>query len=188
MVEVPENPRLRAELEPLPEAALLARLRQSRPRQHNTTDVTDRSRLFRAIEIAEGATAPEADRPLMPKLRPRVFGLRWERAELRRRIAARLRDRLAQGLIEEVERLHAAGHSWERLEYFGLEYRYVAWHLQGKLNRNDLMQKLASAIGELAKRQETWFRRMERQGVEIHWLEGGGEPLLDLLAALDRLS
>lgn len=186
MVEVPENPRLREELEPLPEAALIARLRQSRPQQHNTTDVTDRNRLLRAIEIAEGAAAPHADRLLLPELRPRVFGLRWKRAELLRRIAARLRDRLAQGLIEEVARLHAAGHSWERLEYFGLEYRYVAWHLQGKLNRNDLMQKLASAIGELAKRQETWFRRMERQGVAIHWLDGGGEPLPDLLAALHR--
>ena len=92
--------------------------------------------------------------------------------------------RAADRVIEEVTRLHAAGVPWERLEFFGLEYRFVAWHLQGRLNRNDMTQQLASAIGAFAKRQETFFRRMERQGVKITWLEGTGEPLSELLRAI----
>lgn len=103
---------------------------------------------------------------------------------LRRRITARLRARLDAGLIDEVERLHREGVSYETLDFYGLEYRFVARHLQGEFTRNDLFQKLNSAIHDFAKRQETWFRRMERQGVGIHWLDGAGEPLEEALRVL----
>jgi tRNA dimethylallyltransferase len=181
LAEVPENPPLRAELAEFSMEELAERLRGLRPALHNTTDLTDRARLLRAIEIAEGE-ASAVPLPPLPELRPLVFGLRWERSELRRRITVRLKERLEQGMIEEVERLHAAGVPWATLEFYGLEYRYVAQHLQGQLNRNDMFQKLCSAIHDFAKRQETWFRRMERQGVTIHWLDGAGEPLAELLA------
>lgn len=174
LVEVPVNPALRAELAPLPLEALQQRLRQLRPQQHNITDLQEGERLLRAIEIAEGERAA-GDLPPLPELRPLIFGLRWERSELRRRIDARLHERLAQGLTEEVRRLHEQGVPWETLEGYGLEYRFIAQHLQGKLNRNDMVQKLASAIHGFARRQETWFRRMERQGTTVHWLEGAGE-------------
>jgi tRNA dimethylallyltransferase len=183
LVKVAENPVLRAELTPLNEAELAARLRKLRPQQHNTTDLDDRARLIRAIEIATGEAAA-AELPPPPELRPAVFGLRWERKELRRRIAARLEERLAGGMIDEVQRLHDAGTPWEKLEFYGLEYRLIAQFLQGRLRRNDMVQKLRSEIGQFAKRQETFFRRMERQGVEIYWLEGAGEPLQELLAVL----
>jgi tRNA dimethylallyltransferase len=114
-----------------------------------------------------------------------VFGLRWARAELRLRITARLQERLEQGLIEEVAQLHAGGVAWERLEFYGLEYRFVARHLKGELGRNDMVQKLESAIHDFAKRQETWFRRMERQGIEIHWLDGAGAPLGEMLRVVE---
>jgi tRNA dimethylallyltransferase len=185
LVEVAENPALRAELASLNEAELAARLRELRPLQHNTTDLDDRARLIRAIEIATGEAAA-AELPPPAKLRPAVFGLRWERQELRRRIAARLEERLAAGMMAEVQGLHDAGTSWERLEFYGLEYRLIAQFLQGRLRRNDMVQKLRSEIGQFAKRQETFFRRMERQGVEIHWLEGAGEPLQELLTVLRR--
>jgi tRNA dimethylallyltransferase len=181
LVEVPENPALRAELAEFSLQELSERLRRQRPQQHNTTDLLDLSRLVRAIEIAEGEAAAVADLPPLPVLRPLVFGLRWARAELRRRISARLKERLDQGLLEEVTRLHAEGVAWERLEFYGLEYRFVARHLKGDIGRNDMVQKLESAIHDFAKRQETWFRRMERQGIEIHWLEGSGAPLQELL-------
>jgi tRNA dimethylallyltransferase len=184
LVEVPENPALRAELAEFSLQELSERLRRQRPQQHNTTDLLDLSRLVRAIEIAEGEAAAVADLPPLPVLRPLVFGLRWARAELRRRISARLKERLDQGLLEEVTRLHAEGVAWERLEFYGLEYRFVARHLKGELSRDDMFQQLESAIHDFAKRQETWFRRMERQGIEIHWLEGAGEPLGGLLAVL----
>jgi tRNA dimethylallyltransferase len=85
-------------------------------------------------------------------------------------------------MIEEVESLHAAGVAWETLDNFGLEYRFVARYLQGTINRNDLFQKLNSAIHQFAKRQETWFRRMQRQGVDIGWLDAEKDPVAALLA------
>lgn len=169
MVEAPENPDLRGELAPLSLEELSARLLRLKPDLHNTTDLEDRARAIRAIEIAEYAR--EHEPPPAPEIRPLVLGTAWPREELRRRIASRLKTRLDGGLIEEAERLHAQGISWERLELLGLEYRFVSQFLQGQIrNRNDLFQKLNAAIAQFAKRQDTWFRRMERRGTEIHWV------------------
>jgi len=182
LVPVAENQALRLELAPLNLTQLQQRLTLLRPELHNTTDLHDRERLIRAIEIAAGEQQDDCQPLALPSLSPRVYGLRWPRAVLRERITRRLRERLDQGMLEEVAGLHAAGVSWETLEFYGLEYRFVAWHLQGRLSRNDLFQQLNSAIHQFAKRQETWFRRMERQGVAIHWLDGAGDPLAELLA------
>ncbi|RQW87142.1 MAG: tRNA (adenosine(37)-N6)-dimethylallyltransferase MiaA [Geobacter sp.] len=184
MVEVPENPGLRRELAALSPEDLAARLMAINPRLHNTTDLLDRNRLLRAIEIAayEKTNQPEP----LPEIRPLVFGIKWERSVLRQRITARLKARLDTGLIEEVAELHRQGVPYETLEYYGLEYRFVARHLKGELNRNDLFQKLNSAIHDFAKRQDTWFRHMERQGTEIHWLDGGGKPLQEALEIVGK--
>ena len=183
LVEVPENPFLRSELASLPLAALADRLRQATTRLHNTTDLLERDRLVRAIEIAEyeKGHVPEP----LPGIRPLILGVRWEREVLRQRITDRLRKRMAQGMIEEVERLHASGIPWETLEFYGLEYRYVARYLKEELSRNDMFQKLNSAIHDFAKRQETWFRRMERNGIAIHWLDGAGDPLAEALRIVE---
>lgn len=180
LVEVPENRQLRAELTELSDNALRDRLLQLKPEQHNRTDLDQRPRLIRAIEIALGEQSAKAELPPLPQLRPLVFGLRWPREVLRQRIAQRLQQRFDEGMIEEVQQLHDSGVPWEKLEFYGLEYRLIAHYLQGKLNRNDMVQKLRSAIGQFAKRQETFFRRMEKNGVEIHWLEGQGEPFAEL--------
>jgi tRNA dimethylallyltransferase len=182
LVEVPENPELRRDLARLSLEELRDRLRTGNPRLHNTTDLMERDRLVRAIEIAECAETPEPE-PL-PEIRPIIFGVRWERSLLRQRITERLKARLAEGLIEEVARLHAAGIPWEALEFYGLEYRFVAQHLKGEFSRNDMFQRLNSAIHDFAKRQETWYRRMERHGTVIHWLDGKGEPLAEALKIL----
>lgn len=187
LVAVSENQALRQELERLSLDALRERLLGLRMDQHNSSDLNDRSRLLRAIEIAEGEQQTGARPLFLPHLIPQVFGLRWPRELLRQRITKRLRERLDHGLVEEVAKLHADGVSWETLDYYGLEYRFVAQHLQGQLNRNDLFQKLNSAIHQFAKRQETWFRRMERQGVAIRWLDGEGDPVAELHAACQEL-
>ncbi len=184
MVEVPDNPELRRELATLSLEELAARLLAVNPRLHNTTDLLDQARLLRAIEIAEYEKSHEPE-PL-PEIRPLIFGVRWERSILRQRITARLKERLDAGLIEEVAELHRKGVPYETLEFYGLEYRFVARHLKGELNRNDLFQKLNSAIHDFAKRQDTWFRRMERQGTEIHWLDGAGEPLQEALEIVGK--
>lgn len=186
LVEVPENLPLRAELALLSDEQLGEKLLQLKPEQHNRTDLGDRSRLLRAIEIASGEQAANAQLPLLPKINPLVFGLKWPREILRQRIACRLLQRFDEGMIEEVQQLHDAGVAWERLEFYGLEYRLIAQHLQGKLSRNDMLQKLRSAIGQFAKRQETFFRRMEKNGVDIHWLDGQGDPFGELCEVVDN--
>ena len=169
MVETPENPQLRAELAEETDEALAERLLRLKGRLHNVTDLETRERTVRAIEIAEYSATHEPEPA--PDIRPLILGTLWDRAVLRQRIRVRLVDRLDHGLIEEVENLHAGGVSWERLEQLGLEYRYVAEYLQRKIrNRNDLVQKLSSAIVQFARSQDKWFRRMQRQGAEIHWI------------------
>jgi tRNA dimethylallyltransferase len=177
LVEAPEDEGVRAELAALNDTELAAMLRELRPGQHNTTDLADRQRTIRAIEIARHERDRTTEPEPFPNILPLVIGIRWERAELRRRITERLRQRLESGMIEEVQRLHDGGIAWERLDYYGLEYRYVGAFLRGELTRNDLFQRLNSAIHDFAKRQETWFRRMERNGVSIHWVDGVGDPL-----------
>jgi len=187
MYAVAENPALRAELAALSMGALQERLSALNPQLHNSTDLLERERLVRAIEIALGEKAAAEAEPLqLPRLNPLIFGIRIERELLRKRITARLRERLQNGMIEEVAALLAEGVPRERLDAYGLEYRYITLHLTGILNRNDMYQQLNSAIHDFAKRQDTWFRRMEKHGVNIIWLDGTKEPLAVLLEEVAR--
>jgi len=187
LIEVAENPQLRAELATLNDGQLRQYLLKIKPEQHNRTDLEERERLIRAIEIALGEQSAAELLPPLPEIRPLIFGLRWPREILRRRIAERLQQRLAAGMIDEVQHLHDSGVPWGKLEFYGLEYRLIAQYLQEKLNRNDMVQKLRSAIGQFAKRQETFFRRMEKQGVEIHWLEGQKDPFGELCRLVEKV-
>ncbi|OPL14695.1 MAG: hypothetical protein AVO39_08720 [delta proteobacterium MLS_D] len=150
---------------------LLRRLLEFRPKPHNTTDLLDRERLARAVAIEEARRTDVKSDSVRPDMNAFVIGVRVERAELRRRIKRRLEKRIAQGMIDEVRRLHESGLEWERLDRFGLEYRYVSRYLRGELNRDEMVKTLAVKIGQFAKRQETWFRRMERNGILIHWVD-----------------
>ncbi|MCK5379409.1 MAG: tRNA (adenosine(37)-N6)-dimethylallyltransferase MiaA [Acidobacteria bacterium] len=171
MVDVPRDQDLRSDLQAFSLQELRMRLEKLRP-VHNITDLEDRDRLIRAIEIAD-YTARHEPEPA-PEIDPLVLGVRWDRAVLRRRILDRLSTRLRGGLIEEVEHLHSSGVPWEKLFFLGLEYRFVSQYLKGEIrNSNDLTQKLHSAICTFAKKQETWFRRMERRGMFICWIDEG---------------
>jgi len=181
MVEVPHNVALRDELAQKTDDELVEELWRLKPGQHNSTDLLNRERTVRAIEIARGEIGRSSGGEPLPRLQSAVIGIHWEREALRRRITERLRERLDTGMIEEVHCLHASGIAWERLDYYGLEYRYVGAYLRGDMNRNDLFQRLNSAIHDFAKRQGNWFRRMERHGVAINWIEGGGDQLAQAL-------
>lgn len=171
MVEVPPDPGLRAELESMTNEALIRRLRALRS-VHNKTDLVDRDRLVRAIEIAHHSAHHEPQPG--PAIHPIVLGVRFDRPVLRKRIRDRLQARLQQGLIDEVQTLRDNGVPWDKFDFLGLEYRYVADYLRGRIkNTNDLKQKLGAAICGFAKRQETWFRRMQRRGTTIHWIDRG---------------
>ncbi len=177
MVEVPNDESLRNKLALKSDAELAEELGRLKPALHNSTDLLDRERTVRAIEIARGELKKSPASEPQPLLHSVVIGIQWEREALRQRITKRLRERLDNGLIEEVEFLHAGGIAWERLDYYGLEYRYVGSYLRGALNRNDLFQSLNSAIHAFAKKQGNWFRRMERHGVTINWIDGSGDHL-----------
>ncbi len=175
MAQVPENRPLREELQGLDMDALRLRLEKSNPSLHNTTDILDRERAIRAIEIAEHLPGASHLLPDMPALSPFVIGIHPPREALRRRITARLEERFDAGMVEEVRRLHAGGVSWERLDSFGLEYRYIALYLQQKMEFSAMKKLLNTKIHQFAKRQETWFRKMEKNGVRIQWLESPDE-------------
>jgi tRNA dimethylallyltransferase len=184
LVEVPENPALREELAALEQSALVERLLSLKPNQHNTTDILERDRLIRAIEIAIGEQNADRDQVEFPNINPHVLAIKWQRDVVRQRITARLKARLKSGLIEEVEGLHRQGVSWETLYFYGLEYRFVGQFLQGQLNRNDMVQKLNTAIHQFAKKQDTWLRRLERSDTKIHWIDGTKDVLAQAMKSL----
>jgi len=185
MPAVPENQRLREKLAGEGMESLRRRFRSLCPDVHNTTDLLERERLIRPIEIAEFSREhPHAAEPPVP-VSPLVIGIRCDRNDLRRKITLRLQSRLEAGMIDEVRRLHDRGIAWERLESFGLEYRYVSLYLQQKITREEMFQTLKTRIHQFAKRQETWFRGMEKNGVRIRWIEGADEDAaLGLIAGL----
>ena len=186
MLAVPENWKLREELEREGMDSLRQRLLAISPEVHNTTDLMERGRLVRAIEIAEFArNHPHHALECIP-VSPLVLGVCCERDVLRRKITARLHSRMAAGLIEEVQSLFEKGIGWERIDCFGLEYRYIARYLQGRMIREEMIRTLETRICQYAKRQETWFRRMERNGVRIHWIDGP-DPA-EAIAVIDRLT
>lgn len=164
--------RLRDEMAGKTQAELQEILLALKPALHNRTDLDDRDRLIRKIEIEKARQTPSAEVSAKPFVNAGIFGIYWERDVLRRRIAQRLAKRIDEGMIEEVSRLHSQGLSWERLDSFGLEYRYVAMYLQHKMSIAQMTSKLQIAIGQFAKRQMTWFRRMEKKGVKIEWVSG----------------
>ncbi|MGD0021338.1 MAG: tRNA (adenosine(37)-N6)-dimethylallyltransferase MiaA [Smithellaceae bacterium] len=153
-------------------------LQASKPRLHNKTDLDDPERLIQAIEIERARAIKGQEQQEKPDIDAVVLGINWERSELRQRITARLKERLAQGMIEEVKNLHSAGLTWKKLESFGLEYRFISQYLQNKITFDEMIDKLNTSIHQFAKRQETWFRRMEKKGIVINWIPANNYPLL----------
>lgn len=171
LIDVPVNEPLREQLE-LKSDEELELLLSSYKKQHNTTDSSERERLLRAIEIQDYyQTHPDIDTHF-PEIPALILGIEFDRRVVRMRITERLDYRLKHGMIEEVAQLIAQGVSKEMLKYYGLEYRFITQHIEGEIGYNEMFRRLNIAIHQFAKRQMTWFRRMEKQGFEIHWLDG----------------
>lgn len=170
MIPVPANPELREKLKDKTLAELETILASFR-KLHNTTDTDTVSRAIRAIEIEAYYQAhPEAVVEL-PEVCPLVIGLHIDRNNRREKITKRLRQRLEAGLAEEVKSLLNNGISPRDLIYYGLEYKFVTKYVIGELSYEEMFKQLNTAIHQFAKRQMTWFRRMERRGIKIHWLD-----------------
>ena len=160
----------RKELEELSEPQLRELLLNLKPNPHNITDQTEKDRIIKAILIEESnsdALPKDIQSPNSLNI-----GIKLERDKIRKRITKRLEERLNEGMIKEVKDLLKRGVTFEKLAYFGLEYKYLGLYLEGKLSYNEMFQKLNTAIHRFAKRQMTWFRKMEREGVKINWFEG----------------
>lgn len=181
LVPVPRNEKLRAELEKKSLEELGKILLDLKGGSiHVPRDLEERERVVKAIEIETFIQGPECEsfkKSLAPRpqIKPLILGTSLPRADLRANIARRLDERLDSGMIEEVQGLHDAGASWERLEKLGLEYRFVSQFLQGKYSsQKEMRDLLCTAICQFAKRQETWFRGMEKKGVKINWISPDG--------------
>ena len=168
LCEVPVDPARQAELDRLSTEELARRLAELKT-LHNTTDLVNRSTLIRALEIAEGSALQPP--PELPRFRPLLLGTKVERKALHLRIRRRLEARMREGMFEEARRLQAEGLSLERFDELGLEYRHLARLLQNQVDMPTFLDELSRDIRRFARRQLSWFRRMERRGHAIHWLE-----------------
>jgi tRNA dimethylallyltransferase len=180
LADVPKNTELRTRLAGRDIEHLVAELKQRWPDLAVETDVTNKRRVIRTFEIGqfrERHPVPYGEHPGV-SLRFSVFGIEIAREELRRRIGVRLRARLDEGMVEEVRGLLDRGLSPGRLEELGLEYREVAAYLQGKKSREKMVSDLEIAIARFAKRQQTWFRGMERRGTPIRWIGPGDADIV----------
>ena len=139
---------------------------------HNITDISQRKRLVRAIEIAKYYSDFNNEEEVFPEINSLVAGIKFDRNSRRKRISNRLKDRLKGDMIEEVKSLLESGVSEETLIYYGLEYKFITWYLQKKISYDEMFSQLETSIHRFAKRQMTWFRRMEKNGIEMKWLDG----------------
>ena len=166
MTPVPENPELRERLA-CKSLAELSNILSSYRSLHNTTDTDTVKRAIRAIEIAEYYTTHEPVKGEFPEIRSLIVGVLFDRET-----TERLHARLQAGMIDEVKGLLDRGIKPEDLIYYGLEYKYLTLYLTGELTYDEMVEQLNIAIHQFAKRQMTWFRKMERDGFEIKWLDG----------------
>ena len=176
MPQVAENKELRSSYEALSQQELVAILQTYGP-LHNTTDTQSRKRLIRAIEIAEYRSRCKSvvSNVDYPKIDPFIVGLSLPVEERRARIDRRLEERLQNGMVEEAERLMKEGLTLEDMIYYGLEYKYLALYLAKMMSFEEMKKQLQIAIHQFAKRQMTWFRGMERRGLQIHWVDVMGD-------------
>ena len=170
LIPVPENPELREQLS-TKNLAELTEILASYKTLHNTTDVDTPKRAIRAIEIEEYYRRQPVESRTFPSLHSLTLGVSISREQRRENISRRLRERMAEGMADEVRRLLHKGLAPEDLIYYGLEYKYVTLFVTGSIDADTMTRQLEIAIHQFAKRQMTWFRGMERRGVHIQWLD-----------------
>jgi tRNA dimethylallyltransferase len=187
---VPENKALRKELMQKNADDLLLQLNRLDPTLYKRTDKSSKKRVVRSIEIALYARDHEIkwsdENP--PEIHPLVLAVQWPRQELHMRIDRRLEERLANGMVQEVETILRSGIPRDRFDLFGMEYKHIADYLDGTVSYGDMIRNLRRAIYQLAKRQETWFRGMQRRGLEINWIDRADPIRAQEIVRAERLN
>lgn len=172
---VPQNQALRDELADKSLAELTEMLEDLKRRNHsvmhNRTDVDTAQRAIRAIEIETYNLEHPTDNRTLPPIDSVIIGVDINREERRRKITQRLKQRLEEGMVDEIHQLLDRGIAPENLIYYGLEYKFVTEYVIGKTSYEEMFRQLEIAIHQFAKRQMTWFRGMERRGFTIHWID-----------------
>ena len=172
LIKVPENKNLRKKIEKENDEYLIGILKEKKE-LHNVSDTSDRKRLIRALEIREYYdTHREKIKEGFPKIESKIFGIKFERQQLKERITKRLRVRLDEGMIDEVKNLLDSGITPGQLKFYGLEYKFLTQYVTGEIDFKELFSSLNIAIHQFSKRQMTWFRRMEKKGFKINWIDG----------------
>lgn len=170
LLPVPENPELREKLAGKSLEELTAIL-ASYKKLHNTTDVDTAKRAIRAIEIEEYYLHQPVEAREFPDIRSLIIGVDIDRDLRREKISRRLKQRLDEGMVDEVRALIDGGIHLDDLIYYGLEYKYLTLYVTGQMTYDEMYHQLEIAIHQFAKRQMTWFRGMERRGFTIHWID-----------------
>lgn len=172
---VPQNQALRDKLADKSLAELTEVLEDLKRRNHsvmhNRTDVDTAQRAIRAIEIETYNLEHPTDNRTLPPIDSVIIGVDINREERRRKITQRLKQRLEEGMVDEIRQLLDRGIAPENLIYYGLEYKFVTEYVIGKTSYEEMFRQLEIAIHQFAKRQMTWFRGMERRGFTIHWID-----------------
>jgi tRNA dimethylallyltransferase len=170
LLDVPQNPSLR---EALKDKSLseLETILASYKTLHNKTDIDNRQRAIRAIEIEEYYTRFTPDKNDYNPIHSLIIGIHIDRETRRGKISNRLHQRLENGMVDEVRRLLDSEIHPDDLIYYGLEYKFLTQYLLGEIAYNEMVAQLEIAIHQFAKRQMTWFRGMERRGFTIHWID-----------------
>ncbi|HEX3020696.1 MAG TPA: tRNA (adenosine(37)-N6)-dimethylallyltransferase MiaA [Chitinispirillaceae bacterium] len=168
---IPENAQLRADLSKQQKSDLEKKLFELDRHLYQKTDLSSKKRVIRAIEVAMSDQCREIEPYQSRKIDPLVLCTRWQRTKLRERIDARLETRFKEGMIEEVRKLLHSEIPRERFALFGMEYKHVARFIDNEINYESMVEQLRQSIHQLAKRQETWFRGMEKRGIEVNWVE-----------------
>jgi len=171
LAKVPRDEALRIRLEKKSDEELRTMLYETRI-PHNSSDIDERERCLRAIEIDVYYQEHPDLLDDVPQLKSINFGIKYDRNEIRNRITERLGQRLEDGLIEEVKDLMEKGVDSEKLKYYGLEYKFITQYILEEIDYNEMFSSLNTAIHQFAKRQETWWRKMEKSGTKILWING----------------
>ena len=152
---------------------------------HNRTDVDSCQRAIRAIEIEEYNLHTPTENRQVPPIPSTIIGTWVDRETRRARITRRLRQRLEEGMVDEIKGLLKTVPA-EDLIYYGLEYKFVTEYALGRTSYDEMFSRLEIAIHQFAKRQMTWFRGMERRGLTIHWIDTQ-RPMAEQVAEVLRL-
>lgn len=185
LTNVPENKNIREQLKNK-NLEELTNILASYKKLHNTTDVDTAQRAIRAIEIEEYIKSNPTQKNDFPLLNSLIIGVNIDREKRRERISNRLKSRLEEGMIQEIQSILDKGIKPEDLIYYGLEYKFVTQYILGILTYDEMFTQLEIAIHQFAKRQMTWFRGMEKRGLHIHWIDYN-EPMEEKIQQVKTL-